>query len=44
MTRDEVVSLRQRLLDGQFQPVAIYNLDKRPSELNWQNTVGMPAL
>jgi hypothetical protein len=42
MTRDEVVSLRQRLLDGQFQPVAIYNLDKRPSELNWQNTVGMP--
>ena len=53
MTREEVVSLRQRLLDRQFQPIAVYNWDhsgipeklrgKRPSEPNWQHTVGMPV-
>ena len=53
MTREEVVSLRQRLLDHSFQPIGVYNWDyqnipqkvrgKRPSEPNWQNTVGMPV-
>ena len=53
MTREEVVSLRQRLLDHNFQPIGVYNWDhpsipqkvrgKRPSEPNWQNTVGMPV-
>jgi hypothetical protein len=53
MTREEVVSLRQRLLDHSFQPVGVYNWNyqnipqkvrgKRPSEPNWQNTVGMPV-
>ena len=42
MTREEIVSLRQRLLDRQFQPISVYNWDypnipekdrgKRPSE------------
>ena len=53
MTREEIVSLRQRLLDHQFQPIAVYNWDypgipekergKRPSEPDWQNTIGMPV-
>ena len=43
MTREEVVSLRQRLLDRQFQPISVYTLDKRPSETNWQHTTGMPV-
>ena len=42
MTREEIVSVRQRLLERQFQPIAVYNWDypdipkkergKRPSE------------
>ena len=42
MTREEIVSVRQRLLDRRFQPIAVYNWDypgipekdrgKRPSE------------
>jgi uncharacterized protein DUF3987/primase-like protein len=53
MTREEIVSVRQRLLEHRFQPIAVYNWDypsipkkdrgKRPSEPNWQNTVGMPV-
>ena len=44
MTREEeVVSLRQRLLERQFQPISVYSQDKRPSETNWQNTIGMPG-
>ena len=27
MTREEVVSLRQRLLDHSFQPIGVYNWD-----------------
>ena len=52
MTREEVVEVRQRLLDRRFQPIAVYNWNhpsipekargKRPSEPGWQNTVGMP--
>jgi hypothetical protein len=53
MTRkEEIVSLRQRLLDHGYQPVGVYSWDsqhvlegqrgKRPSELNWQATIGMP--
>jgi hypothetical protein len=52
MTREEVVSLRQRLLDRGYQPIGVYNWNcpdipekergKRPNELGWQNTVGMP--
>ena len=53
MTREEIISVRQRLLERRFQPIAVYNWDypsipekergKRPSEPNWQNTVGMPV-
>ena len=53
MTREEVVEVRQRLLDRRFQPIAVYNWNhpsipekargKRPSEPGWQTTVGMPA-
>ena len=53
MTREEIVSLRQRLLERQFQPIAVYNWDypaipekdrgKRPSEPRWQKTIGMPV-
>ena len=53
MTREEIVAVRQRLLERQFQPIAVYNWDypsipkkdrgKRPSEPNWQNTIGMPV-
>ena len=52
MTREEIVSIRQRLLERQFQPIAVYNWDypdipekhrgKRPSESEWQKTIGMP--
>ena len=52
MTREEIVAIRQRLLERQFQPIAIYNWDypnipekhrgKRPSEGAWQQTTGMP--
>ena len=52
MNREEVIEIRQRLLDRQFQPIAVYNWDypsipekargKRPSESEWQRTVGMP--
>jgi hypothetical protein len=51
--REEIISLRQRLLDHGYQPVGVHNWDsphvhegqrgKRPSELNWQGTVGMPV-
>ena len=53
MTREEIVAVRRRLLARQFQPIAVYNWDypsipkkdrgKRPSEPNWQNTIGMPV-
>ena len=53
MNREDIVSLRQRLLERQFQPIAVYNWDypgvpekhrgKRPSESEWQRTVGMPV-
>ena len=53
MTREEVIEVRQRLLDRRFQPISVYNWDypsipekvrgKRPSERNWQNTAGMPV-
>ena len=53
MNREDIVSLRQRLLERQFQPIAVYNWDypgvpekhrgKRPSESKWQRTVGMPV-
>jgi hypothetical protein len=53
MTREEIVSVRQRLLERRFQPIGIYNWDypdipakergKRPSEPGWQKTIGMPA-
>ena len=53
MTREEIVAVRQRLLEHQFQPIAVYNWDypsipekergKRPSETEWQKTVGMPV-
>ena len=53
MTREEIVSVRQRLLERRFQPISVYNWDhadipkkergKRPSEPGWQNTVGMPV-
>ena len=52
MTREEIVAVRQRLLDHRFQPIAVYNWNyqsipekergKRPSESEWQRTVGMP--
>jgi hypothetical protein len=53
VTREEIVAIRQRLLEHRFQPIAVYNWDyqsipekdrgKRPSESNWQNTIGMPV-
>src|SRR6516225_1109827 len=53
MTREEIVSLRQRLLDHGYQPIGVYNWNwpnipekdrgKRPNELDWQNTSGMPV-
>jgi hypothetical protein len=53
MNREEIVAVRQRLIERQFQPIAVYNWDfpgiplkhrgKRPIESNWQNTIGMPA-
>jgi hypothetical protein len=53
VTREEIVSVRQRLLKRRFQPISVYNWDhadipkkergKRPSEPGWQNTVGMPV-
>ena len=53
MTREEIIAVRQRLLERQFQPIAVYNWDypaipenhrgKRPSETEWQNTIGMPV-
>ena len=53
MTREEIVAVRQRLLERQFQPIAVFNWNyssipekhrgKRPSETEWQRTVGMPA-
>jgi hypothetical protein len=52
MNREEIIAVRQRLLERQFQPIAVYNWDypgipekhrgKRPSETEWQRTVGMP--
>ena len=52
MTREEVIEVRQRLLDHRFQPISVFNWDhpripkkyrgKRPSESEWQRTVGMP--
>jgi hypothetical protein len=52
MTREEIVAVRQRLLEHRFQPIGVYNWDypsipekdrgKRPSENEWQRTVGMP--
>ena len=46
MTREEIVSVRQRLLERRFQPISVYNWDhadipkkergKRPSEPGWQ--------
>ena len=53
MSREEIVAVRQRLLERQFQPIAVYNWNfpgipekdrgKRPSEPGWQKTVGMPV-
>ena len=53
MTREEIIAVRQRLLERQFQPIAVYNWDypaipenhrgKRPSETEWQKTIGMPV-
>jgi Protein of unknown function (DUF3987)/Primase C terminal 2 (PriCT-2) len=53
VTREEIVSVRQRLLERRFQPISVYNWDhadipkkergKRPSEPGWQNTAGMPV-
>src|SRR4051812_9836958 len=52
MVREEIIALRQRLLDHGLQPVSVLNWDytkvpeklrgKCPSETDWQNTVGMP--
>ena len=54
MTREEIVSLRQRLLDRQFQPISVYNWDypsipekhrgKRPSESRVATNRGHAAL
>ena len=53
MNREEVVAIRQRLIEHKFQPISVYNWDfegiplkhrgKRPIESNWQNAIGMPA-
>ena len=53
MNREEIVAVRQRLLERKFQPISVYNWDfegiplkqrgKRPIESNWQNSVGMPV-
>jgi hypothetical protein len=53
MTREEIVAIRQRLLERQFQPIGVYSWNypgipekdrgKRPCEPNWQNTIGMPV-
>jgi hypothetical protein len=53
MNRQEIVAIRQRLIERSLQPIAVYNWDfpgiplkhrgKRPIESNWQNTIGMPA-
>ena len=52
MNREEVIAIRQRLLVRGYQPIGVYNWNcpdipekergKRPNELNWQATVGMP--
>ena len=52
MNREEVIAIRQRLLRRGYQPIGVYNWNcpdipekdrgKRPNELNWQTTVGMP--
>jgi Protein of unknown function (DUF3987)/Primase C terminal 2 (PriCT-2) len=52
MNQEEIVGIRQRVIERQFQPIAVFNWDypsipkkergKRPSENEWQRTVGMP--
>jgi hypothetical protein len=52
MNREEIIEVRQRLLDHKFQPIAVFNWNypsipekhrgKRPSEVEWQKSVGMP--
>jgi Protein of unknown function (DUF3987)/Primase C terminal 2 (PriCT-2) len=42
MNREEIIEVRQRLLEHHFQPISVFNRDKRPSEPGWQKTVGMP--
>jgi Protein of unknown function (DUF3987)/Primase C terminal 2 (PriCT-2) len=53
MNREEVIEVRQRLLDHGYQPVGVYSWNwpgipekergKRPNEPGWQKTVGMPV-
>ena len=53
MNREEVIEVRQRLLDHGYQPVGVYSWNwpdipekergKRPNEPSWQKTVGMPV-
>jgi hypothetical protein len=52
MNQEEIVAIRQRLIERKFQPISVFNWDypniplkhrgKRPIESNWQNTIGMP--
>src|SRR4051812_20598462 len=52
MVREEIIALRQRLLDRGLQPVSVLSWNyskvpeklrgKQPSEPNWQCTAGLP--
>jgi hypothetical protein len=50
---EEIVAIRQRLIDRQYRPISVFSWNhsaiplkhrgKRPSEADWQNSIGIPV-